>query len=844
MVAGSRVTVEVEASVGTGKGTRAFSSDGEACHTGAFVARHWGMWAGGHGVFLRFEMEEEMKNRRLVSVLLSAVLAIAAVPLSLGVAPARPAAPDRAVDAATGATPNYRTFLGPDLKSMPYDGGNYTCLKAQPPYTYFEQEWFGVPLSYLLDTEIGLKDGTTGIKVIADDGYSTTLTLAEVRMTNPDGLHTLLAWKRGAVDKKGGPYEDIDDTEGPFRLVVPQKKIGPHGVGTENWNRAVQRVRAIEVQPTSPGIPSAVTDKTPVGQVVVYGNIQNRRTFTIDQLKSIRSHTGTYKWLNTYGTTGSTKFVGMPLPYFLQNVVGLLEGAKDVTAIAADGYTADFSMDEVTKTYPDGNPMLIAWNEDGKDLKASATTANLKMVRPQTSSKDVNKSDWVRDTRALRVNPSPNGDPGPAGASVPADRLIVCGKVSPNNVPSTWYLAEGYTGGGFEEWICIGNPNPWKTEVEITYMVQGEDNKTQTVFVDPKSRTTVKANDTVGDGKSVSATVEGHEGDSIVVERAMYWSGKAGGHCAAGVNNAAEDWYLAEGSTGGGFETWVLVQNPGDEAAIVKVTYMNASGPVAGPTMNMAPHSRTTVNVADTLPGDWQVSTRVSADVPVIAERAMYWGGRKAGHDAIGVTGAGTTWYMAEGCTAGGFETWVLLQNPGDAAAKATVTYMDATGEKAGPVVDIPANSRKTINVADVLPENAQVSTKVTSDRPVIAERSVYFNGRLGGTCENGVTSPRLRTLLAEGATDGGFESWILIQNPGPADATVYVTYLTGQGPVERAPLNVAAGQRVSINEFADVGANIQVSAQVDSTTPVAVERAVYWNNRIEGSCSKGYSSW
>ncbi len=24
------------------------------------------------------------------------------------------------------------------------------------------------------------------------------------------------------------------------------------------------------------------------------------------------------------------------------------------------------------------------------------------------------------------------------------------------------------------------------------------------------------------------------------------------------------------------------------------------------------------------------------------------------------------TWYLAEGCTAGGFETWVLVQNPAD----------------------------------------------------------------------------------------------------------------------------------------------------------------------------------
>jgi DMSO/TMAO reductase YedYZ molybdopterin-dependent catalytic subunit len=774
------------------------------------------------------------------------LVALTALPMIANAAGSQPVAATRKVDATTGATPNYRTFLKPDLKSMPYQGGNYTCLKASAPYSYFKQEWFGVPLSYLMDTEVGLKAGTTGIKVIADDGYSTTLTLAELRMTNPDGLHTLLGWKKGVENTTGGPYQEVDNTEGPFRLIVPQATIGPHGVGTDNWNRAVQRVRAIEVQPTPPGLPSADGSKIPPGQVMIYGNVQNRRTFSVSALKSIKSYSGTYSWLNTFPTHGQSTLVGIPLPYFLQQPVGLLPGTTNVTAIAVDGYSITFTLDQATKTYPDGNQMLIAWNEDGKDLQPTPVPGGgpLEIARPQTSYSDTNKPDWVTNLRVLRIDPSPTGDTGPAGSSVPSDRLIVCGNSDPQNVPSTWYLAEGYTGGGFEEWICIGNPNPWKTEVKITYMVQGESNKEQTTTVDPMSRATVRVNDAVGDGKSVSAMVVGHEGDSIVVERAMYWNGKAGGHCAAGVNSAAKSWYLAEGSTAGGFETWVLVQNPAATGAIVKVKYMNASGSVDGPTINMPAHSRTTVNVADTIPNDWQVSTQVTADVPVIAERAMYWGNRKAGHDAVGVTDAGMEWYMAEGCTANGFETWVLLQNPGSSTAHATVTYMNENGQQAGPVVEIPAHSRKTVNVADTLPNDLQVSTKVVSDRPVIAERSVYWNARQGGTCETAVNSPKFKSLLAEGATDGGFESWILIQNPGSNDATVNITYLTGQGPVERAPLTVPAGKRVSVNEFDDVGANMQVSAQVNSNFPVAVERAVYWNNRVEGTCSKGYLTW
>ena len=65
-------------------------------------------------------------------------------------------------------------------------------------------------------------------------------------------------------------------------------------------------------------------------------------------------------------------------------------------------------------------------------------------------------------------------------------------------------------------------------------------------------------------------------------------------------------WYLAEGSTGanesGAFETWVLVQNPGDEDTTVSLTYMTDDGIVPGPGLILKANSRTSLNVADTVP--------------------------------------------------------------------------------------------------------------------------------------------------------------------------------------------------------------------------------------------------
>ncbi len=201
-------------------------------------------------------------------------------------------------------------------------------------------------------------------------------------------------------------------------------------------------------------------------------------------------------------------------------------------------------------------------------------------------------------------------------------------------------------------------------------------------------------------------------------------------HDSIGVATGSPDWYLAEGCTGEGFETWVLVQNPGDKPANIQLTYMTPEGAKPGPSETLPANSRKTYNVADTVPGAWQVSTKVHSNKPVVAERAMYGNGRIWGHDSVGVSKPSQDWYLAEGCTGAGFETWVLVQNPGDKPAKVSLTYMTPSGPVNGPSETIAANSRTTFNVAETVPGLLEVSTKVTSNVPVIAERAMYGDAK------------------------------------------------------------------------------------------------------------------
>ena len=207
--------------------------------------------------------------------------------------------------------------------------------------------------------------------------------------------------------------------------------------------------------------------------------------------------------------------------------------------------------------------------------------------------------------------------------------------------------------------------------------------------------------------------------------------------------NFPSTWYLAEGSTDGGMETFVLVQNPGIAQVTVNLDFMTGAGAVPGPYNFPIPAlSRVTFKVNDFVT-DYNVSTRVTpTGGDVICERAVYGNNRRWAHDSIGVTIPSTLWYLAEGSTDGGMETFVLVQNPHQTTVYAYVDFFTSTGAVPGPVnYPIPGGSRVTFKVNDFVTDY-NVSTAVAASDDVICERAVYGNNRAWAHDSIGVATP------------------------------------------------------------------------------------------------------
>nr|WP_303646190.1 DUF5719 family protein [Candidatus Solincola tengchongensis] len=205
-----------------------------------------------------------------------------------------------------------------------------------------------------------------------------------------------------------------------------------------------------------------------------------------------------------------------------------------------------------------------------------------------------------------------------------------------------------------------------------------------------------------------------------------------GGHTAASVDRPSTQWYFAEGFTGAGFDEYILVLNPGEEAARVDLDFMLPDGRVERREYQAAPHSRLTVGV-DSIPGleNTEVSARVTSSLPVVAERAMYFGYPECpgGHAETGRVLPSSRHYLAEGYTSPFFDTYLLFQNPGDDPVSAEVSFLRPDGSVIRETVNLGPRSRGTLK-ANQVPgmEGTEFSVVVAAGGPILVERSTYFN--------------------------------------------------------------------------------------------------------------------
>ncbi len=434
-------------------------------------------------------------------------------------------------------------------------------------------------------------------------------------------------------------------------------------------------------------------------------------------------------------------------------------------------------------------------------------------------------------------------------------------------VRSRWYFPEGNVA-DYREELVFFNPGSDDTDADITLITDAGGTPIKQVMTVPAgSHATLVVNHVISDTASMSVIVESNR--PLIAERSMDLPGDI--NISPGIQELSRVWYFAEGSTADTFRTYLVLLNPNDTVADATITYMKGDGTQAVQQAVLPARERVVVSIHDFMPGVG-FGMRVVANRPIAAERTMRFGPNGGGmHIGRGASTLSRHWYFAEGTTDPPFTMRLLLLNPNERACNTTVTFMTPDGTSLKRNYAIPPTTRLVVDVNEVVPAIG-VATTVEADRPLAAERALYFDPQklalqpleestaitrsevltttdklppetripMAGTVSFGATSPAYTWSFADGRTQGARE-YILLTNPSRGQARVTFDMVLADGSAASRDIVMPAGSRytLAVHDFYPDQNTLAIT--VRATQPVVAERSIFAaNGSSGGSTSPG----
>lgn len=327
---------------------------------------------------------------------------------------------------------------------------------------------------------------------------------------------------------------------------------------------------------------------------------------------------------------------------------------------------------------------------------------------------------------------------------------------------------------------------------------------------------------------------------------------------------ASTTWYFAEGSVGGSFQEYITLLNPSPtQVAVVNLTYLFQNRPAITVQHFVSPGTRSTADVNNDLhipasAPQQAISTIVQSNVPVVAERPMYFNFReiKSGTDVVGATNAtNTTFYFAESdsrLASMSYYTYVTILNPSQSnTAHVTITYYSQGAIIGTEIVNVGPMQRGT-GSPSFIGIHQQAAIKVTSDSGIVVERPMYFHDNVptaGGWTSGSASAVGATTLgtsagsdwlFAEGYTGPAFQEYLVLANFTSTNATATVKLEYTNGSTQSVPVTVNANSQLYFdvnNAFVHpvpgcgCTPTTSVSAEVTSPAPsIVAERLMYFH--------------
>ncbi len=461
-------------------------------------------------------------------------------------------------------------------------------------------------------------------------------------------------------------------------------------------------------------------------------------------------------------------------------------------------------------------------------------------------------------------------DAGEPAVELPAGRTdLALPTASPaGSFSTTWYCVggSGAADGPAPATVELLNRGDTATDAVLTAVGDDGTSSTRAVPLAPRTRVEVPLTQ-LSAARSVALTVEAPGGDVTAAQRITTPSGTSSAPCTS---RAADQWYLAGGSTDRGAEEEIVVYNPFADAATVDVTYFLPDGlrrPERAQGIPVPAHAVTVVRVRDTQDRIVTIGATVSTRTGqvIVARRQSFDGTGEAGPTgqppkgvsvALGSPWAARRFVLADAAVgAAGSSTRLVVLNPGAEPStvrlEVQVDSPDLNGQPSPLTLQVPASSWKVLGPEDLrqLPPGVafSVTGTVTTGGPVVAEAWRYGDPgspAAGVSVLNG--APVAATdWLVPAAPAAGVTTWLSVVSAGKA-ATVELA-VVHDGKRSRLVLpkgslaGVGAGGRVSIDLTAALAPFPNGVVLVHATAPVVVAATSSGGTGPDSSAQLGY---
>lgn len=316
--------------------------------------------------------------------------------------------------------------------------------------------------------------------------------------------------------------------------------------------------------------------------------------------------------------------------------------------------------------------------------------------------------------------------------------------VCASSAAQRWYLPEGSSELGFDERILVYNPFPDEAVIAVTLFTPGGRKakaNLSDVAVPARSSVGLAVNDYILRQGVLGASVVARRG-RIVVWRSLMAKPDGlphGTQLSLASQRTSTDWFFPDGGVGPGYEERITVLNPAQEEAVLTISLVAGKEVIQPPKLvevTVPPGTARAfwlpnlVGGTDARIGGAGAVVRSINGTGVVAERTVWYdtGDAQGVASEVGAPEAARDWWVPPASLTPTTDSIVLL-NPTTRRATVSIRLLRTSGASVVPRalqgVVVPSYARVRLPVA-ALTGGAAVAAIVTSDTPVVAERSAY----------------------------------------------------------------------------------------------------------------------